>query len=107
MPATPGPGNALADSPYDGTSVTSAGISGKSNTGPGVWGQSIGLIPPSREGGPVGIDTPATDGVLGQGLNGVHGISTAKTTATGGAGVWGENNSGDGVVGTGYHGVHG
>lgn len=108
MPTTPGPGNAVKNSPLSGTSETSAGVSGQSNTGPGVSGQSIGLIPPTLgPGTPVGLERPASDGVLGQGANGVHGISTIKTTATTGAGVWGENESGDGVVGTGYHGVHG
>lgn len=107
MPITPGPGNALPQSPVSGTSQTSPGVSGQSNAGPGVSGQSIGLIPATVSGGPVGADRPPSDGVLGQGANGVHGISTMKTTATEGAGVWGENTNGDGVVGVGFHGVHG
>lgn len=44
MPSS-GTGNALANNPYNGTSVSSPGISGESNTGPGVSGQSIGLVP--------------------------------------------------------------
>lgn len=102
MPGSP-KGNALPSSPLSGTNVSTPGVTGESNTGPGVSDQSIGLIPPETE---IGTQ-PASDGVLGQGMNGVHGISTAKTTATTGAGVWGENSSGDGVVGVGYHGVHG
>jgi hypothetical protein len=103
MPGT-GEGNALPNNPLNGTSVGSPGVSGQSNSGPGVSGQSIGLIPRS---GIAGETQPPSDGVLGQGLNGVHGISVSKTTSTSGAGVWGENSAGDGVVGVGYHGVHG
>ncbi len=83
MPGSP-KGNALPSSPLSGTNVSTPGVTGESNTGPGVSGQSIGLIPPETE---IGTQ-PASDGVLGQGMNGVHGISTAKTTATTGAGVW-------------------
>ena len=60
------------------------------------------------------------DGVLGQGVNGVHGQSNAETgigvldenlngtrSGAGGAGVTGNSVSGDGVVGQGVNGVHG
>ncbi len=107
MPETGGLGNALSQSPVSGTSQTSAGVSGESNSGPGVSGQSLGLIPATSPGKTTEPSSPPSDGVLGQGANGVHGISTMKTTATTGAGVWGENANGDGVVGVGYHGVHG
>jgi hypothetical protein len=107
MTETSSPGNALPQNPVTGTSQTSPGVSGQSNSGPGVSGQSIGLIPATSPGKATGLALPPSDGVLGQGANGVHGISTMKTTGTEGAGVWGENANGDGVVGVGYHGVHG
>jgi len=106
-------GNALPSNPLFGTNESTAGVTGHSNTGPGVWGQSIGLVPPA----PPGVqrsqpDTqPGTDGVLGEGNNGVRGVSAAGwTKATGidfaflppiGAGVWGTNTAaGPGVFGT-------
>jgi hypothetical protein len=105
MPEIPG-GNLLANNPVTGTSDSAAGVTGQSNTGPGVSGQSLGRSGAGPDGSSI-LPSPPSDGVLGQGLNGVHGIANTKTTTTSGAGVWGENASGDGVVGTGYHGVHG
>jgi hypothetical protein len=124
-------GNALPSNPLFGTNESTAGVTGHSNTGPGVWGQSIGLVPPA----PPGVqrsqpDTqPGTDGVLGEGNNGVRGVSGADnpkpsgldlglTPAPLGAGVWGTNSaggpgvygaskSGDGVRGDGVNGVWG
>jgi hypothetical protein len=119
MPGIPGPGNELPVSPILGTNVSTAGVTGQSNSGPGVLGQSLGLIPSTETGGPghlpTGVFIPASDGVLGIGLNGVHGQSSSATNS----GVWGENSaggvgvsgtsaSGDGVLGQGArNGVHG
>ena len=86
------PGNALPTNQLTGTDQTGAGVTGQSNIGPGVLGQSLGLDPPVIVGGPVGVVQPGSDGVLGIGLNGVHGQSAATT----GKGVWG-HNTGDGV----------
>jgi hypothetical protein len=125
-------GNGLPANPLLGTDDSTAGVTGQSNTGPGVWGQSIGLVPPTPPGGVQrsGPDTqPGTDGVLGEGNNGVRGVSAAGnpkptgldfglTPAPLGAGVWGTNSaggpgvygaskSGDGVRGDGVNGVWG
>jgi len=71
--------------------VGGPGVLGKANTGAGVSGQSVGL---SDKNSP---PLPAGDGVLGEGLNGVHGVARGNR----GAGVWGENTSaGAGVQGT-------
>ena len=91
MPVKPG-GNALPEKPLLGTSVSNAGVVGQSNTGVGVSGQSIDL----SIGGAV-TPQPASDGVLGQGKNGVHGLSSSATDS----GVFGENSGGGtGVKGT-------
>ena len=70
-------GNVLPESPCNGTSQTKPGVWGQSNSGPGVFGHSIGLEPAVASGGPVSVSFPPSDGVLGQGLNGVHGKSDA------------------------------
>ena len=44
-------GNALPANPLLGTDNSTARVTGQSNTGPGVWGQSIGLVPPTPPGG--------------------------------------------------------
>jgi hypothetical protein len=128
MPANP-EGNAVTAAPVKGTDPTAAGVTGISNAGPGVWGQSLGLVPPLRPGltSEAGANQPATDGVLGEGTNGVRGVSGAEqpgTPASGpfpatiGAGVWGTNTahgpgvygistSGNGVMGEGLNGVLG
>jgi hypothetical protein len=107
-------GNAFPANPITGTDSSTAGVTGQSNTGPGVWGQSIGLVPPTPPGvqrSQPPVTQPGTDGVLGEGNNGVRGVSAAGwTKATGfslayqppaGAGVWGANSaSGPGVYGT-------
>jgi hypothetical protein len=95
------PGNALPSSPKVGTDVSKAGVTGQSNSGPGVVGNSLGLVggyekignePPIQ-----GPSAPASDGVLGTGKNGVHGQSSTAD----GNGVWGEHSgSGSGVAGT-------
>lgn len=98
-----------------------------------MWGQSLGLTPAT----PAGTQTaqgataqPGTDGVLGEGNNGVRGVSAAgwtlppkgdflpPPTPPAGAGVWGTNTadgpgvygtskSSDGVSGFGVNGVSG
>jgi trimeric autotransporter adhesin len=98
--------NALPANPQFGTDENSAGVTGQSNLGPGVWGQSLGLVP--VEATAVQIPHPnASDGVLGEGKNGVHGKSTSGDS--GDSGVLGENTTGAGVTGksTGGDGVHG
>jgi len=108
-----GPGstqsNALPASPLVGTAQAGAGVTGQSNVGPGISGQSLGLL---FSGGSAEIDTqfldkPANDGVLGEGYNGVHGVSAAAN------GVLGENSgkgfgvTGTSTSGTGVYGVNG
>jgi hypothetical protein len=113
-------GNGLPANPLTGTNNGTAGVTGQSNTGPGVWGQSIGLVPPSPPGtasaGAIGTQ-PGTDGVLGEGTNGVRGISSAdlpKPTSIlelaapvpTGAGVWGTNSAGGpGIYGSSQSGA--
>lgn len=80
----------LPENPITGTSSSSAGVSGQSNAGPGVWG--ISLPAPEVAG------SGKSDGVYGtsQWGVGVHG-----TCAGGTAGVWGDSSStGTGVKGT-------
>jgi len=103
-----------------GTDQNSAGVTGQSNFGPGVLGQSTGGYS-SLANEALDIVSPGTDGVLGEGTNGVRGVSGAEYgdgPAPGGAGVWGTNTNsgpgvygtsamGDGVLGSAYHGVHG
>lgn len=95
----PGPGpipgpKPLPENPLVGTSNANPGVQGGSRTGVGVSGNSYG-----------GIDgSPASDGVMGWGQNGVHGSSGAL----GGSGVFGENYGGGvGVSGSGEVGVKG
>jgi hypothetical protein len=131
MPELSG-GNALSTNPLQGTDQSTAGVTGQSNTGPGVRGQSIGLVPASPPGGSLSqppATQPGTDGVLGEGTNGVRGVSAAGWPKAGGpldfafqpptgAGVWGANTAGgpgvfgtstssDGVSGYGANGVSG
>jgi len=123
MPEIPGGATSdiLAANPLVGTDETTAGVTGQSNVGPGVLGQSLGIAGGIGTDGTVSISLPPKDGVLGQGTNGVRGVSSADYgpgPAPTGAGVWGTNNakgpgvygtsaSGDGVLGNAYHGVHG
>ena len=115
----PNPIPALPTVQYLGTDQSGPGVTGQSNTGPGVLGQSLGLGGGGARtvnGVVVATDPePASDGVLGNGENGVHGQSNSTT----GSGVWGENTgagvgvsgssvSGDGIFGRGAaNGVHG
>jgi hypothetical protein len=120
MVEEPGVNNILPANPLLGTDESSAGVTGQSNTGPGILGRSLGM----GGSGPQGLviaSRPGTDGVLGEGVNGVRGVSGAdygSSAAPAGAGVWGTNTGsgpgvygtcakGDGVLGNGYHGVHG
>jgi hypothetical protein len=93
--------NLLGDSPLSGTAQTAAGVTGESNTGPGVSGKSIGL---AGAGIPTTSWKPASDGVLGEGDTGVHGVSSAShgvlgENKAGGVGVTGTSSAGDGVYG--------
>jgi hypothetical protein len=95
------PGNQLPSNPLTGTNVSTAGVTGQSNSGPGVVGNSLSLVGESEKtGSGPGIQTisePASDGVLGTGKNGVHG----QSSITLGNGVLGEHSgSGSGVAGT-------
>jgi hypothetical protein len=86
------PGNALPPSPLTGTNGSAAGVTGQSNSGPGVLGNSLGLLGTND----IALAAPS-DGVLGTGKNGVHG----QSSDTNGNGVWGEHSgSGSGVAGT-------
>jgi hypothetical protein len=104
MPAIGGgdqAGNQLPSSPLTGTNVATAGVTGQSNSGPGVVGNSLSLVGAFERlpnGGVLqGNSTPASDGVLGTGMNGVHG----QSSTAGGNGVRGEHSgSGSGVAGT-------
>jgi hypothetical protein len=100
--------NALAANPLVGTAQTGTGVTGQSNVGPGISGQSLGLI--VTGGSAIGDQTlnkPANDGVLGEGNNGIHGVSAAAN------GVLGENSgngfgvTGTSTSGTGVYGVNG
>src|SRR5215469_10287841 len=71
------------NSPQHGTSPDATAVSGKSNFGIGVSGESVGQ--PGVEGA-----QPPSDGVFGQGRNGVHGLSSSQSDS----GVWGENRGG-------------
>jgi hypothetical protein len=125
-----GGGNILATNPVQGTDESSAGVTGQSNVGPGVLGQSLGSNPGVGPGGTTSLARPGTDGVLGEGNNGVRGVSAAgwtlppkgdflpPPTPPTGAGVWGTNTadgpgvygtskSSDGVSGFGVNGVSG
>jgi hypothetical protein len=103
----------LPNNEVHGTSSSSAGVLGESNTGPGVSGRSViygdGTIPPIQN--TVGGNS---DGVLGEsGGIGVHGIGSVgvwgedggrngvgvKGTSKGGNGIWGESNENNGVIG--------
>jgi hypothetical protein len=59
-------GNILPNNPLVGTDESSAGLTGQSNVGPGVLGQSLGVAPAVRPGGAQIESKPATDGVLGR-----------------------------------------
>src|SRR5260370_32895971 len=90
-PAPPIP--PLPENEVHGTSSAGAGVLGESNTGPGVSGRSViyGDGNPPKE----PIEGGNSDGVLGEGSNGVHGVSR------GGVGVLGENTgAGYGVSGS-------
>jgi hypothetical protein len=77
-----------------GSSSSGTGVLSQSNFGVRVWGQSFG--DPALAG-----SQPTSDGVLGEGKNGVHGRSLSPTDS----GVWGENTgSGYGVAGSSAHG---
>jgi len=79
----------LPESPVTGTSSAKTGVTGSSNIGVGVLGTCAG--------GPGADVTPASDGVLGIGKNGVHGQTYSATDS----GVWGENlGAGVGVAGS-------
>jgi hypothetical protein len=83
----------LPEKPLSGTSQSFPGVQGKSNSGPGVEGISLGPATGGPATGPIG------DGVYGIGANGVHGQAALGT----GNGVLGENDlngSGCGVMGT-------
>ncbi len=83
----------LPENEVHGTSSAGAGVLGESNTGPGVSGRSViyGDGNPPKE----PIEGGNSDGVLGEGSNGVHGVSR------GGVGVLGENTgAGYGVSGS-------
>jgi hypothetical protein len=101
LPAAPPPPSPnLPQNPVVGTSPGGPGVLGESNTGTGVYGQSLG-----QRTGPTPNWLPAGDGVLGEGRTGVHGRSTA-----GGDGVHGESPGGFGVRGDspqGFAAVHG
>jgi hypothetical protein len=86
------PGNALPENPIIGTSVGGPGVSGQANRGVGVYGQSLGFIPPTGP-GQAGVSIPAGDAVLGEGLTGVHGVSTGV-----GFGVRGDSPQGFAAV---------
>jgi hypothetical protein len=84
----------LPQNPLYGSDPKLAGVTGESNTGPGVVGRSVAEL--------VGLDplpgTGASDGVQGESIggNGIHGISHAA----GASGVWGVNKAaGFGVAG--------
>lgn len=104
-PAPPPPESPLVGSSYVGPAVKGAAF-GKGN--PGISGQSL---PPPRPPGVVAeVTEPSNtmgDGVYGNGLNGVHGVSAYD------AGVLGENSdngygvSGQSEAGTGVHGLNG
>lgn len=98
-----GPGNALPSNPLTGTDVHGAGLTGESNSGPGVLGQSIGLIPASAPGRPVESPLPASDGVRG-----ITGAGSGHPSPSS-SGVWGDSYSTNGVYGssTGWNGVEG
>jgi hypothetical protein len=122
-----GGNNILTGPSVSGSDQSGPGVTGQSNTGPGVYGQSIGQGGTGPDGTAI-PQLPAADGVLGEGMNGVRGLSSTEFgtgAAPAGAGVWGANSgggkfavgcgpgvygtsaSGDGVLGSGYHGIHG
>ena len=94
IPDKPLPPKPYPENPVVGTSGAGNGVTGLSNTGVGVAGSSnAGGVGVSGSSTGYGAQ-PASDGVLGVGLNGVHGRSSAT-------GVWGENTgSGVGVLGS-------
>jgi len=89
-----GGSNTVPTNPLLGTDETSAGVTGQSNVGPGVLGQSLGSSSPILSDWKL-----PSDGVLGNGYNGVHGVSAVDNS--GASGVLGEHSgSGCGVSGT-------
>jgi hypothetical protein len=126
MPAQPGlPGqgtvvgpNTVPANPLLGTDEGSAGVTGQSNVGPGVLGQSLGSSSPTISAADWKLPS---DGVLGKGYNGVHGVSTVDNSSANGVlgehpgngcGVTGTSASGTGVYATsktsdGVYGVNG
>jgi hypothetical protein len=84
----------VGSAPIYGSDPTTAGVTGFSNTGPGVLGQSIGRF----EWDPPLPGSGLSDGVQGESDgNGVHGISHGPTAS----GVWGESKGGgNGVSGS-------
>jgi hypothetical protein len=104
MPGTPTAGNVLASIPSKGTDESSAGVTGQSNTGPGVVGQSFGLVLPSQQG--VAVD--ANDAEPSDGVRGITGGGSGHPNPSR-AGVWGDSDSTNGVYGASatWNGVEG
>jgi hypothetical protein len=93
-------GNGVPENPVVGTSFVGPGVLGQSNTGVGVSGQSLGFADPHTP------NRPPSDGVRGEGSNGVHGLGYQNgvlgecTGLSQGIGVKGTSTSGDGIQGT-------
>jgi cytoskeletal protein CcmA (bactofilin family) len=105
-------GSSLPESPLVGSSYVGPAVSGTAFGKVGVSGSSMAPPTPSAPGAtvatPVGdIGNLISDGVLGEGKNGVHGVSAYDN------GVLGENSatgcgvSGTSARGSGVHGVNG
>jgi hypothetical protein len=90
---------ALPESPLVGSSYVTTAVTGTSYGHVGVSGQS--LAAPVPAGGDVVKAPVLSDGVLGQGKNGVHGVNGAGSgiTVASGAGVFGESDASYGVYG--------
>lgn len=95
----------LSESPLFGSSKVGPGITGAADAHPGVLGVSNGSAATSAD----TVILGPSDGVRGEGFNGVHGL----TTFSNGCGVLGENSSsgfgvsGISAAGTGVYGAHG
>jgi hypothetical protein len=110
MAVNKSPGPSLPESPLVGSSYVGPGISGTAFGYVGVSGTSLArplTAPPD-----IGVTLPveglaASDGVLGEGKNGVHGVSALDNGVLGENSATGYGVSGTSARGTGVHGVNG
>jgi hypothetical protein len=99
----------LPENPLTGSSYVGPAVSGTAYGQVGVSGSSVAPPPPISPGGatPVTTNPLLSDGVLGEGKNGVHGITAYDNGVLGENSATGYGVSGTSARGTGVHGVNG